>query len=279
MGHSCLILDWSLMPLYPGAIWRGPVPNVGGSMGVVRLGVVHIMQGTMAGTDATFKNPANEVSAHFGNPKDGTEPYQWVDTAVVAWAEAAYNGEAISIEHEGDTGDSLTTGQFANDVDLVRWLAANGGPPIRMADGPDDPLGGWIGHGELGIAGGNHPDCPGAPILAQWPAVLAAAQPTPSPQEAHMAVAPAISFGGQKHVFGCPGGKGLQHAWSADGKTWHAEDLFTAAGLGTPSIPNQEPGVSLVDSQLTVTCEDSTGRAWYFVFIGGKWGVAELPAA
>ena len=130
------------------------------------------MMGTLAGTDSWFHDPAAQVSAHFGVGKDGT-CYQWVDTATVAWAEASYNGEAISIEHEGISGDSLTPAQIAADVQLVQWI----GLPLVMAPSPSGT--GWIGHGELGAAGGNHPDCPGSPILAQWPAVLALATGTP----------------------------------------------------------------------------------------------------
>ncbi len=162
---------------YPGATWRGPVPNTGGPMGPVRLGVVHIMEGTLAGTDSWFHDPASQVSAHFGVGKDGTG-YQWVDTDAVAWAEMDYNGEAISIEHEGNSGDALTQAQIGFDIGLFRWLNATKGLPYtRQA---------WVGHGELGVAGGNHPDCPGAPILSQLPWILAAAadiNPQPQPEE------------------------------------------------------------------------------------------------
>src|SRR5271166_959556 len=95
------------MSQYPNAQWRGPVPNQGGPFTAApRLGVLHIMEGTLAGTDSWFKNPSSQVSAHFGIGKDGTV-YQWVDTAFVAWHVASDNGFAIGIEHEGNAGDLL----------------------------------------------------------------------------------------------------------------------------------------------------------------------------
>jgi len=101
------------MSQYPNAQWRGPVPNQGGLFTAApRLGVLHIMEGTLAGTDSWFKNPSSQVSAHFGIGKDGTV-YQWVDTAFVAWHVASDNGFAIGIEHEGNAGDLLTPEQFA----------------------------------------------------------------------------------------------------------------------------------------------------------------------
>lgn len=154
------------MAQYPKAQWHGPVPNQGGPMGTVRLIVLHVMQGTLTGTDGWFHDPVAQVSAHFGVGKDGTV-LQWVDTSTVAWAEEQYNGEAISIEHEGDTGETLTTAQAKASLDLVAWLRTIYPTiPLQMTDDPNGT--GLIGHGELGMAGGNHPDCPGQPILDQY---------------------------------------------------------------------------------------------------------------
>jgi hypothetical protein len=161
------------MARYPSAVWRGDgMPNHGGSMGSIDRGVIHVMQGTLGGTDSWFHDPAAEVSAHFGVGKDGTV-YQWVDTSVVAWAEAAYNDSSISIEHEGVSGDQLTAAQADADVELVRWLEEKIGLPSDRAH--------WFGHGELGVLGGAHPDCPGAAIMAGLPWVLAQASTSPPP--------------------------------------------------------------------------------------------------
>ena len=178
------------MSRYPGATWRGPVPNVGGAMAGYRLFVVHIQDGTEPGTDAWFHNPAAQVSAHFGNPKAGA-PDQWVDTAQVAWAEAAYNSVGISIENEGRSGDSLTASQLENAAQILAWAHRVHGIKLQVTDDPNGE--GVIGHGLLGAAGGGHYDCPGAPVLAQRHAIVDRAiailnpAPAPAPQETDMA--------------------------------------------------------------------------------------------
>lgn len=158
---------------YTDAIWKGPVPCINPKgMRKVQLGVVHIMQGSIESCDNWFHDEKSQVSAHFGNPKSG-EVYQWVDTADKAWAEMDYNPIAISIEHEGDSGEQLTEFQIENLAHLMVWVHNMHGLPIVRTTSPNEP--GWIGHGELGVAGGNHPLCPGQPILDQLPDVLAAA--------------------------------------------------------------------------------------------------------
>lgn len=151
----------------------GPSPNQGGLIGPVRLGVVHVMEGTLAGTDSWFMNPSAQVSAHFGVGKNGAV-HQYVDTSLIAWAEANYNSVAISVEHEGNSGESLTPQQIAADQPLAQWLKKTSGIPLVMST-----YAGWCGHGQLGVEGGNHPDCPGQPILNQWPEVLNVAPPAP----------------------------------------------------------------------------------------------------
>jgi hypothetical protein len=155
-----------------------------------RLFVLHIQQGSEAGTDAWFHNPAAQVSAHFGNPKTGA-PDQWVDTGQVAWAEANYNAVSVSVENEGKSGESLTSSQLENAARILAWCHTTHGIKLQVTDDPNGE--GVIGHGLLGVAGGDHPDCPGAPILAQRQAIVERAKailsptPTPTPQETDMA--------------------------------------------------------------------------------------------
>lgn len=198
-------------------------------MGPIRLGVVHIMQGSLAGSDSWFHEPQAQVSAHFGVGKDGTV-YQWVDTSQVAWAEMGYNDAAISIEHEGDTGDSLTPQQIVADAALVNWLRATHGIPKVMTA---NPMGtGWIGHGQLGVAGGNHPDCPGTPILAQWPEVLNStpAPPVPNPHPVNLM---------EMFTMNCqdPTSGGT---WIVDPTDGHVETAFGAPYLGGMNEPTAD---------------------------------------
>jgi hypothetical protein len=173
------------MTRFPGATWRGSVPNQGGAMGQILGLVLHIQQGSEAGTDAWFHNPALKVSAHFGNPKSGA-PDQWVEVGTVAWAEVDGNTNWISIENEGNSGDSLSASQLENAAQLLAWLHGLYGVPLQISDNPAGGVPGLTGHGLGGAAWGGHTDCPGAPILAQRPQIIARAaeilgNPAPQP--------------------------------------------------------------------------------------------------
>lgn len=146
------------------ARWRGPVPNkTAGGMVRPFMGVVlHIEQGTEAGTDAWFHNPAAQASAHFGNPKHTKGLDQFVDTDDKAWAEMAGNSKWISVEHEGVAGDHLTPIQIANDADLLAWLHRTEGVPLQTTNDVNMRGVGW--HGMGGALWGGHYACPGDPI-------------------------------------------------------------------------------------------------------------------
>lgn len=132
----------------------------------VRLFVIHVAQGSsQSGIDAWFRNPAAKVSAHFSVSRLGVV-HQHVPLSVVAWAEMDYNDVAISIEHLGYSGQSLTKVQLKASLALLDWLHGEfPRVPLRRTARPDGY--GVIGHGELGIRGGDHPSCPGTAILDQ----------------------------------------------------------------------------------------------------------------
>lgn len=155
--------------LYPKATLVDASPlNVGGKLlhENVRLFVVHVAQGNdQSGIDAWFKNPAAQVSAHFSVSRTGVV-HQHVDLGRIAWAEMDYNDEAISIEHLGYSGRGLTRRQLKASMALLAWLHGQFPTvPMRRTANPNGY--GVIGHGELGLRGGDHPNCPGAPILDQ----------------------------------------------------------------------------------------------------------------
>ncbi len=155
------------------ASYVGPTVNVGGPIGAIRLVVLHIQEGTQAGSIDWCKKPSSQVSAHFFNAKDGTLN-QLVDTGQTAWAQAGYNAVALSIENEGNTGDSLTAAQVTNCAKLLARAHQIYGVPLQATDEPTGS--GLIGHGLLGVVGGNHPDCPGSPVLAQRGEIVSQAQ-------------------------------------------------------------------------------------------------------
>lgn len=174
------------MPRMPGATWIGPTPNMHPNGMTDHHGLVlHIQQGTEQGSEAWFKDPASQASAHFLNPKVGGLR-QLVDTADRAWAEMAGNYHWVSVENEGLSGQSLTASQVENAAQLVVWLHKVHAMPLQSTDDPNGTGLGW--HGMGGNAWGGHFDCPGDPIKAQRAAILARAKailnppaPTPTP--------------------------------------------------------------------------------------------------
>lgn len=143
-------------------------------MAEVRGVVLHIAQGTYEGTIAWQRNPSAQVSSHFVCGKNSGERAQMVDTDQTAWTQAAGNGRWLSIEFAGYSGERLTEHQ----VDFAAQILARAhqayGVPLQLADSPSDRGLGW--HGMGGQAWGNHPACPGKPIIAQRPEIIARAK-------------------------------------------------------------------------------------------------------
>lgn len=88
------------------------------------------MDGSLAGTDSWFNNPANQDSStHFGVGFNG-DIHQYVRTKDVAWANGVLepgnrwpwpgnpNRNSISIETEGHPGDPVTNAMYNS----VLWL-------------------------------------------------------------------------------------------------------------------------------------------------------------
>ena len=165
---------------YPGAIWKGAAwQNYSTTPIHPRLVVVHVAQGSEAGIVPWFHNPAAQVSAHLFNPKVGPM-LQFVDLLEEAYAEMAFNGEAISIEHEGFSGERLTRGQVERlRLAAVFFKQAFAIPYVWRPDGFSGP--GWTSHGDLGVEGGNHPNCPGEPIVGDVRAILNSLAPKKKP--------------------------------------------------------------------------------------------------
>jgi hypothetical protein len=171
---------------FPKAAWHGPVPNMNpGAMGEIRGLCLHIMQSldngtlpphhsvdTIEGCDGWFHDTVSQVSAHFGTGTAG-ELFQWVDTHDLAWAEVAGNGNWISIENSGVTGDSLLPSQIESVAQVLAWLHETYAVPLQSTDDPN--VGGLGWHGMGGQAWGGHLECPGQPILDQRPAIIARA--------------------------------------------------------------------------------------------------------
>jgi hypothetical protein len=183
---------------YPAARWRGPVPNERpGGMVLPLMGlVVHVEQGTEAGTDVWFHNPDAQVSAHFGGPKVDAMGQlvpidEWVEIGDRAWAEAAGNQRWLSYEGEGHADEPMDTGQLSELAQLYAWLhneIAVSWFPFRTSHSPTEH--GLGTHAMGGDAWGAHPGCPGSKRTAQLPFVIAKAITMVHPHPAHVPTSP-----------------------------------------------------------------------------------------
>ena len=100
--------------------------------------VIHIMEGSLSGTDAWFANPASQVSSHFGIGKAG-EVHQYVKIEDSAWhagvvknptwklikksllgATINPNYYTIGIECEGRAGDVWHEEQMASICEVIK---------------------------------------------------------------------------------------------------------------------------------------------------------------
>ena len=84
-------------------IWKSS-PNYTAGRGGHKIDhiTLHIMAGTLAGTDGHFANPNSQVSATYGIGANG-EIHQYVSESDTAWSDgnALSNATGISIEHQG----------------------------------------------------------------------------------------------------------------------------------------------------------------------------------
>jgi N-acetyl-anhydromuramyl-L-alanine amidase AmpD len=119
--------------------------------------VIHTTEGSYASAVATFKNPANQVSAHYIVDTNGAIT-QMVDLANRAWHATYYNSRSIGIEIVGFAGQASTwNAQNVAAVEkLVAWLAWKYDVPVvhpggNAYDYPNDQLNvsGIVAHGQV----------------------------------------------------------------------------------------------------------------------------------
>jgi hypothetical protein len=114
-----------------------------------KLGVViHTMVGTLDGTDAWFRNPDSQVSAHYGIDIDGKRIYRWLKEEQIAWAQGRKylptfkmvldrptenpNSYLISIECADDNNPAGAdrSKQIPTLVELVKFICGVNNIPI-----------------------------------------------------------------------------------------------------------------------------------------------------
>nr|WP_094794356.1 peptidoglycan-binding protein [Streptomyces kasugaensis] len=158
------------MARFSGATWR-PIPHnfTDGGQDAVYGVVIHIMDGSLEGTDSWFRNSAAQASSHFGTGRGG-QLYQWVDTSARAWAQAGGNCTWLSVENEGRGGDALTDAQITRCAEVLAWAHKVHGVPLQLTT---STTGRGLGyHAMGGGAWGGHTSCPGGKVLAQLPEIV-----------------------------------------------------------------------------------------------------------
>jgi len=144
--------------------------------------VVHIMDGTLVGTDSWFANTTSQVSAHYGIGKNG-EVHQYVQESDAAWHAGRVDAPTwklikpninpnlytIGIEHEGKPDDVWTDAMKQSSAALIREICQRWQIPIDR-----DHI---VGHFEIFS---KKPNCPATDKRILNDLVTLAGQQTPS---------------------------------------------------------------------------------------------------
>lgn len=107
------------------------------------LVVIHVMDGTLKGTDSWFASAASQVSAHYGIGLDG-EVHQYVKEENTAWHAGRVknpsfslykegvnpNAYTIGIEHEGKANSEWTPAMKAKSAALIREICLRWNIPV-----------------------------------------------------------------------------------------------------------------------------------------------------
>jgi len=177
------------------ATWVGPTVNQGDGDGKpgepedrlreVRGLIVHIAEGYYDGTIAWERNPAADVSSQFIGGREDGQRAQMVEVSDRAWTQRSGNDGWLSIEEEGFTlghrlhkpgWEKLTAAQIEFTAQLFARIHQRYGVPLQLAKSPADR---GLGYHSMGAEHGydwGHRDCPGEPIKAQLPIILARAK-------------------------------------------------------------------------------------------------------
>jgi hypothetical protein len=137
---------------YPPAIWN-PASSANyatGRTSAITHVVVHVTQGSYAGSISWFQNPDAQVSAHYVVRSSDGEVTQTVRDGDTAWHARSGNPYSIGIEHEGYVDDAswFTDAMYRSSAALTKHLANAHGIPKDRAH--------IVGHHE--VPGNDHTD-------------------------------------------------------------------------------------------------------------------------
>jgi peptidoglycan hydrolase-like protein with peptidoglycan-binding domain len=118
---------------YPPARWvPASTSNYAtGRTAAISAVVIHVTQGSYAGTISWFQNPSASVSAHYVVRSSDGEVTQMVRDADTAWHARSGNAYSIGIEHEGwvDNPAWFTDAMYRSSAALTRHLTDRYGIP------------------------------------------------------------------------------------------------------------------------------------------------------
>lgn len=160
---------------YPGASWS-PADSTNQSTSnrpttfPIRYVIIHVTEGSFAGSVSWFQNPTSNVSAHFVIRSSDGFITQMVRLKDIAWhaGNSMVNNRSVGIEHEARTTISasnpnpnvwFTDAMYRASADLTRWLTTQYGIP-RTYNASQTPTSdvnlmppGILGHKQVSLGG------------------------------------------------------------------------------------------------------------------------------
>jgi N-acetyl-anhydromuramyl-L-alanine amidase AmpD len=141
-----------LSPDYPPAAWvaANAANYTTGRTASISTVVVHVTQGSYAGTINWFQNPASQVSAHYVVRSSDGQITQMVRDKDTAYHARSANSSSLGIEHEGfiDNPSWFTDAMYRSSAALTKYLCERYGIPKDRAH--------VVGHAE--VPGNDHTD-------------------------------------------------------------------------------------------------------------------------
>ncbi|MFG2627426.1 peptidoglycan-binding protein [Streptomyces sp. NPDC048473] len=139
-------------PDYPSALWVPAHANnfTAGRSAKIDKVIIHVTQGSYAGSISWFQNPTAEVSAHYVVRSSDGQITQMVRDSDTAYHARSANASALGIEHEGFIDDPswFTDTMYRSSAALTKYLCERYGIPKDRAH--------IIGHSEA--PGNDHTD-------------------------------------------------------------------------------------------------------------------------
>ncbi|MEW2498676.1 N-acetylmuramoyl-L-alanine amidase [Streptomyces nodosus] len=139
-------------PDYPSALWvpADPANYAVGRTAAISKVVIHVTEGSYAGSISWFQNPSAQVSAHYVVRSSDGQITQTVREKDTAWHARSGNATGIGIEHEGyiDNPSWFTDAMYRSSAALTASICARHGIPTDRAH--------IVGHSE--VPGNDHTD-------------------------------------------------------------------------------------------------------------------------